>query len=58
MAGGGSRLGLYGFGAAAHILAQVSRWQGRSVFAFTRPGDVASQVFARELGAVWAAGSD
>ncbi len=51
-------LGLYGFGAAAHLLAQVARWQGRRVFAFTRPGDVAAQAFARELGAVWAGGSD
>jgi len=53
-----TRLGLYGFGAAAHIVAQVARWQGRSVFAFTRPGDTATQDFARELGAVWAGGSD
>lgn len=51
-------MGLYGFGAAAHILAQVARWQGRSVFAFTRPGDVGTQDFARELGATWAGGSD
>jgi propanol-preferring alcohol dehydrogenase len=51
-------LGLYGFGAAAHIVAQVAKWQGRSVFAFTRPGDVATQAFARRLGAVWAGGSD
>jgi propanol-preferring alcohol dehydrogenase len=51
-------LGLYGFGAAAHLLAQVARWQGRRVFAFTRPGDLAAQAFARELGAVWAGGSD
>ncbi len=58
IAGEGKRLGLYGFGAAAHIVAQVARWQGRSVFAFTRPGDVASQNFARSLGAVWAGGSD
>ena len=54
----GRRLGLYGFGAAAHILAQVARWQGREVFAFTRPGDAASQAFARRLGAAWAGGSD
>jgi len=54
----GKRLGLYGFGAAAHILAQVAKWQGRSVYAFTRPGDVATQEFARSLGAVWAGGSD
>jgi propanol-preferring alcohol dehydrogenase len=52
------RLGLYGFGAAAHILAQVARFQGRRVFAFTRPGDQAAMVFARELGAVWAGASD
>jgi alcohol dehydrogenase, propanol-preferring len=52
------RLGLFGFGAAAHILAQVCRSQGRSVFAFTRPGDDAAQAFARELGASWAGGSD
>jgi len=58
MAGGGRKLGLYGFGAAAHIVAQVARWQGREVFAFTRSGDVASQAFARSLGAVWAGGSD
>lgn len=50
IAGDGRNLGLYGFGAAAHILAQVAKWQGRSVFAFTRPGDVASQAFARSLG--------
>jgi propanol-preferring alcohol dehydrogenase len=58
MAGDGKTLGLYGFGAAAHILAQVARWQGRSVFAFTRPGDQATQGFARSLGATWAGGSD
>jgi propanol-preferring alcohol dehydrogenase len=58
MAGEGKRLGLYGFGAAAHILAQVAAWQGRSVYAFTRTGDVASQAFARSLGAVWAGGAD
>lgn len=58
MAGEGKRLGLYGFGAAAHILAQVAAWQDRSVFAFTRPGDRAAQDFARSLGAVWAGGSD
>jgi propanol-preferring alcohol dehydrogenase len=52
------RLGLYGFGAAAHILAQLARWQDRRVFAFTRPGDAAAQAFARELGAAWAGGSD
>ena len=58
IAGPGKKLGLYGFGAAAHILAQVARWQGRSVFAFTRPGDASTQAFARSLGAVWAGGSD
>ena len=58
MAGEGNRLGLYGFGAAAHILAQVAIWQGRRVYAFTRKGDTAAQEFARSLGAVWAGGSD
>ncbi len=58
MAGDGERLGLYGFGAAAHIIAQVARWQGRRVFAFTSPGDTDAQDFARELGAAWAGGSD
>jgi propanol-preferring alcohol dehydrogenase len=58
IAGEGEALGLYGFGAAAHILAQVASWQGRRIFAFTRAGDKASQNFARELGAVWAGGSD
>ena len=58
IAGVGKKLGLYGFGAAAHIVAQVAKWQGRSVFAFTRPGDVTKQVFARSLGATWAGGSD
>jgi propanol-preferring alcohol dehydrogenase len=57
-AGVGERLGLYGFGAAAHIVAQVARYQGRRVFAFTRPGDAVAQRFALELGAVWAGGSD
>jgi len=57
MAGEGSTLGLYGFGAAAHILAQVARWQGRRVYAFTRAGDDAGQAFARSLGAVWAGSS-
>jgi alcohol dehydrogenase, propanol-preferring len=57
-AGDGERLGLYGFGASAHIVAQVARWQGRRVFAFTRPGDTEAQAFARELGAEWAGGSD
>jgi propanol-preferring alcohol dehydrogenase len=58
MAGEGERIGIYGFGAAAHIVAQVARHQGRRVFAFTRPGDRAAQDFARGLGAVWAGGSD
>ncbi|NOK12456.1 zinc-dependent alcohol dehydrogenase family protein [Corallococcus exercitus] len=58
MAGEGDRLGLYGFGAAAHILVQVARHQGRRVYAFTREGDAKGQAFARELGAVWAGGSD
>ena len=57
IAGGGNRLGLYGFGAAAHILAQVAVWQGRKVFAFTRDGDVQTQHFARVLGCAWAGGS-
>ena len=58
IAGEGRALGLYGFGAAGHIVSQVARWQGRKVFAFTRPGDTASQDFARSLGADWAGGSD
>ena len=58
LAGDGRRIGLYGFGAAAHIIAQVARWQGRDVFAFTKPDDVAGQAFARKLGAGWAGGSD
>ncbi|HTP93616.1 MAG TPA: zinc-dependent alcohol dehydrogenase family protein [Xanthobacteraceae bacterium] len=58
IAGEGKKLGLYGFGAAAHIVAQVARWQGRDVFAFTRPGDVAAQAFARKLGACWAGSSE
>ena len=56
-AGEARRLGLYGFGAAAHILAQILRWQKREVYAFTRDGDAAAQGFARDLGAVWAGGS-
>jgi len=55
---GAERLGLYGFGAAAHIVAQVARAQGTRVFAFTRPGDAAAQHFALELGAAWAGASD
>ena len=58
MAGEGTNLGLYGFGAAAHILAQVATWQGRRIFAFTRNGDKAAQDFARSFGAVWAGDSD
>jgi alcohol dehydrogenase, propanol-preferring len=57
MAGECKALGLYGFGAAAHILAQVAAWQGVSIFAFTRDGDIAAQAFAQSLGAVWAGGS-
>jgi propanol-preferring alcohol dehydrogenase len=56
-AGNGTSLGLYGFGAAAHLLAQIAHAQGRRVFAFTRTGDAAAQRFARELGAVWAGDS-
>ena len=55
---GPEALGIYGFGAAAHILAQVAAWQGRRVYAFTRAGDDAAQAFAKSLGAVWAGGSD
>lgn len=58
LAGAGGNIGFYGFGAAAHILAQVVRWQGRAVYAFTSPGDSSTQAFARGLGAVWAGGSD
>jgi len=58
MTGDAERLGLYGFGASAHIVAQVAGHQGRRVFAFTKPGDVDGQAFARELGAEWAGGSD
>jgi propanol-preferring alcohol dehydrogenase len=57
MCGDAQRLGLYGFGAAAHILTQVARWQGREVFAFTRAGDEPAQALARELGAAWAGSS-
>jgi propanol-preferring alcohol dehydrogenase len=57
-AGDAKRLGIYGFGAAAHIVAQVARYEGRDVFAFTRPGDIDAQEFARSLGAHWAGGSD
>jgi propanol-preferring alcohol dehydrogenase len=58
MAGDAERLGLFGFGASAHIVAQVARHQGRRVFAFTKPGDGEGQSFARELGAEWAGGSN
>ncbi|SAL84457.1 alcohol dehydrogenase [Caballeronia choica] len=58
MAGDAKRVGIYGFGAAAHIVAQVAHRQGRMVFAFTRPGDLAAQNFALRLGAYWAGGSD
>jgi propanol-preferring alcohol dehydrogenase len=58
MAGNAERLGIYGFGAAGHIIAQIANWQGRAVSAFTRRGDVDAQEFARRLGAVWAGASD
>jgi propanol-preferring alcohol dehydrogenase len=58
MAGDAERIGLYGFGASAHILAQVARYQRRRVFAFTRPGDREAQEFAKRLGATWVGGSD
>ena len=58
MAGDAKRIGFYGFGAAAHILAQIGVFQDREVFAFTRPGDVAAQDFARQIGAAWAGSSD
>jgi propanol-preferring alcohol dehydrogenase len=58
MAGDGRRIGLYGFGAAAHIVAQVARWQGRDIHAFTKPGDLQGQAFAKKLGVRWAGGSD
>lgn len=57
-AGDARRLGIYGFGAAAHIVAQVAKYQGREIYAFTRSGDTEAQAFARELGAVWVGGSD
>ncbi|HWU61652.1 MAG TPA: zinc-dependent alcohol dehydrogenase family protein [Ensifer sp.] len=57
-AGRGKRVGLYGFGAAAHIIAQICLWQKREVYAFTRPGDAGAQAFARSLGVAWAGGSD
>ena len=58
MAGNAQRLGFYGFGAAAHILAQIAVWQGREVYAFTQPDDCAAQDFARATGAIWAGRSD
>jgi len=58
MAGDPRTVGIWGFGAAAHLVAQVARFEGREVYAFTRPGDAASQEFARSLGACWAGGSD
>ncbi len=57
-AGAGGAIGLYGFGAAAHVIAQICRWQNRRVFAFTRRGDTAAQTFARSVGAVWAGDSE
>lgn len=58
LAGDGQHVGIYGFGAAAHLLAQVLHWQGRALYAFTRPGDLDRQAYARGLGATWAGGSD
>ncbi len=58
MTGDPRRIGIYGFGAAAHIVSQVATWEGREVLAFSRPGDLEAQAFARSLGAVWAGGSD
>ncbi len=58
MAGDAERLGFYGFGASAHILIQIARFEGREVHVFTRPGDAAAQRFAEELGAAWVGGSD
>ena len=58
IAGDARKIGFYGFGAAAHILAQVARWQGRSVYAFTRTDDARTQAFAKSLGAIWAGDSD
>jgi len=58
MAKDARRVGLYGFGAAAHIVAQIARHEGHTVYAFTRPGDIRSQQLALSLGAVWAGGSD
>ena len=58
MAGKGRKLGIYGFGAAAHIVAQVALWQGRRVYAFTRPGDATAQRFAKSLGCCWTGSAD
>ena len=58
LAGEAPRLGIYGFGSAAHLVTQVARWQGREIYAFTRPGDERTQTFARDLGCAWAGGSD
>jgi propanol-preferring alcohol dehydrogenase len=58
LAGDARRLGIYGFGAAAHIVTQVAAWEGREVLAFTRPGDERGQAFARSVGAAWAGGTD
>jgi propanol-preferring alcohol dehydrogenase len=58
IAGDGKKIGFYGFGAAAHIIAQVAHWQGRDIYAFTRTGDAAAQAFAKSLGACWAGSSD
>ncbi|MEK9662406.1 MAG: alcohol dehydrogenase, partial [Alphaproteobacteria bacterium] len=58
MAGAAQRLGIYGFGAAAHIVAQLARHEGSEIYTFTRPGDTAAQAFARRLGAVWTGDSD
>ncbi len=58
MTGDAQKLGFYGFGAAAHILVQLAKYQGRQVYAFTRPGDIEGQEFARQMGAVWAGSSE
>jgi propanol-preferring alcohol dehydrogenase len=58
LAGDAQRVGLYGFGSSAHLICQVAKWQGREVFAFTRPGDAEGQAFARSLGADWAGATD
>ncbi len=58
MTGAPQRLGMYGYGAAAHVVSQVAAWEGRAVYAFTRPGDAAAQALARATGCVWAGGSD